>query len=279
MHMPSASSSAPGPEVKITDKGGMTPMRLGKKWRVAAFAGALAGSVGLVTAAVGATGAYFNDSQSGTVTGSIGSIKVSTTGGTGSNGLDFDFANMLPGVYQTSTVHYTNSGKNTEDVYLVFNQAQALHSVNNLGTYGEAKIGSNGTTVFQSTNLNDGDQASLQPIDPTSSHCSSSPSAQVPLSPSGCWPIPNVIKLATNVAPGHEGTMTFSFALAPKWNGTSTELAQFFCYPLIQNPADPSDPTDQVCDTSSPSYGLPYQIVATQPGVAPNDPLNSSPTP
>jgi hypothetical protein len=254
-------------------------MRLGKKWRIGVFVGALAGSVGLVTAAAGATGAYFNDSQSGTVTGTIGSIKVTTAGGGGSNGLDFDFTNMLPGDFQTSTVHYANTGKNTEDVYLVFNQAAALHSVNDLGTFGEAKIGSNGTTVFSSANLNDGEQATLQPIDPTSNHCSSSPSAQVPLSQNGCWPIPNIVKLATNVAPGNGGTMTFSFALGSKWKATATELSQFFCYPLIQNPADPSDQTDQVCNTSNPSYGLPYQIVATQPGVAPNDPNNSSPTP
>jgi hypothetical protein len=95
-----------------------------------------------------------------------------------------------PGDFQTSTVHYTNTGQNAEDVYLVFNQAAALHSVNDLGSFGEAKIGSNGSTVFSSTNLNDGEQANLQPIDPTSSHCSSSPSAQVPLSPTGCWPFP-----------------------------------------------------------------------------------------
>jgi len=254
-------------------------VRLSKKWRVAVFAGALVGSAGLVTAAAAATGAYFNDTQSGTVTGTIGSIKVTTSGGSGGDSLNFNFANMLPGDYQTSTVHYSNSGTNTEDVYLVFNNAAALHSVNDLGSYGAAKIGSNGTTVFSSTNLNDGETAGLQPIDPTSSHCSSSSSASVPLSPTGCWPIPNVVKLATNVAPGHGGTMTFSFALGAKWKATSTELSQLFCYPLIQNPGDPSDPTDQVCDTSNPSYGLPYEIVATQPGVAPNDPNNSSPTP
>ena len=253
-------------------------MRLGKKWRIGVFVGALAGSVGLVTAAAGATGAYFNDSQSGTVTGTIGSIKVTTAGGGGSNGLDFNFANMVPGDFQTSTVHYANTGQNAEDVYLVFNQAAALHSVNDLGTYGEAKIGSNGSTIFSSTNLNDGEQANLSPIDPTSSHCSSSSSAQVPLSPTGCWPIPNIVKLASNVAPGNGGTMTFSFALGPKWKDTSTELSQLFCYPLIQSPGS-SDQTNQVCTTSSPSYGLPYQIVATQPGVAPNDPNNSSPTP
>lgn len=85
-------------------------MRLGKKWRIGVFVGALAGSVGLVTAAAGATGAYFNDSQSGTVTGTIGSIKVTTAGGNGNDGLDFNFANMVPGDFQTSTVHYANTG-------------------------------------------------------------------------------------------------------------------------------------------------------------------------
>lgn len=254
-------------------------MRLGKKWRIGVFVGALAGSVGLVTAAAGATGAYFNDTQGGTVTGTVGSVKVTTSGGSGGNGLDFDFANMLPGQFQTSTVQYTNTGTGSEDIYLVFNNAQALHSVNNLGTYGEAKIGSNGSTVFSSTNLNDGEQADLSPIPGNSSHCSSAQGAQVPLSQTGCWPIPNVIKLAANVPPQNGGNMTFSFALGPKWKAVASELSQFFCYPLIQNPGDTTDPTDQVCTSSSPSYGLPYEIVATQPGVAPNDPLNSSPTP
>ncbi len=253
-------------------------MQFSRKWRLTAFAGALAGSAALVAAASGATGAYFNDTHSGTVTGNIGSIKVLTSGGNGTDHLDFNFANMLPGVYQTATVGYTNTGVNNEDVYLVFNNAQALHAVNNLGSYGEAKIVSNGTEVFSSANLADGEQANLSPIDPTSSHCSNGTGALVPLSPTGCWPIPNVIKLASNLAPGYGGNMQFSFALGAKLKSEGAELAQFFCYPLIQNPSD-SNPTDQVCNTSNPSYGLPYQIVATQPGIAPNDPNNTTPTP
>ncbi|MDE3206103.1 MAG: hypothetical protein KGQ66_17995 [Acidobacteriota bacterium] len=254
-------------------------MQFSRKWRLTAFAGALAGSAALVAAASGTTGAYFNDTHSGTVTGNIGSIKVVTSGGGGTDNLDFNFANMLPGVYQTATVGYTNTGVNNEDVYLVFNNAQALHAVNNLGSYGAAKILSNGTEVFSSTNLDDGEMANLSSIDPTTSHCSNSSVAMVPLSPTGCWPIPNVIKLASNVAPGHGGNMQFSFALGAKLKSEAAELAQFFCYPLIQNPSDPSNPTDQVCNTSNPSYGLPYQIVATQPGIAPNDPNNTTPTP
>lgn len=255
-------------------------MRLSKKWRLVAFTGALVGSAGLVAAAASATGAYFNDTKSGTVTGGFGSIKVATSGGGGGDNLDFNFTNMMPGQFETSTVNYSNSGANNEDVYLVFNNAEALHSVNNLGHYGQARILSNGGTVFTSDNLADGETAALTPIDPTSSHCSSSSTATVPLSSAGCWPIPNVIELASNVAPGHGGTMTFSFAPGPKFNDTSLEGQSLFCYPLIQNPNDTTDPTDQVCDLlSTHHYGLPYEIVATQPGILPNDPYNSTPTP
>lgn len=264
-------------------------MRFSKRWRLVAFTGALVGSAGMVVAAATATGAYFNDTQSGQVSGNFGSIKVTTGGGSGTDNLDFSMTNMLPGQWQTITVHYTNTGLNTEDVYLVFNNAQALHSVNNLGTYGAAKIMSDGSTIFYSTNLDDGLGAGstlpLPYIPANSSHCSAAPGAQVPLSSAGegtaspgCWPIPTVLKLASDVKPNQSGTMTFSFAPGPKFNGASLEGAPFFCYPLIQNPTDTGNPTDQVC-TGNPSYGLPYQIVATQPGVAPSDPYNTTPTP
>ncbi len=251
-------------------------MRISRFWRVAAFVGALSGSAALVAVASGATGAYFNDTHSGTLTGTIGSIKVTTSGGSGTDGLDFNFANMLPGVMQTVTAHYVNTGTNAEDVYLVFPNAPALHSVNDLGGYGAVQIKSNGNQVFYSNNLDDGQTAQLTAVDPTSSHCSSSPSATVPLSPSGCWPVPNTIKLASNVAPGQGGTMSFGFAFGAKLSGTAFELAQAFCYPLVQVG---SNPTDQQCVTTGQQHGLPYEIVATQPGVAPNNPLNSNPTP
>ncbi|MHB1433063.1 MAG: hypothetical protein ACYCVZ_13205 [Streptosporangiaceae bacterium] len=260
-------------------------MRFSKRWRLVAFTGALVGSAGLVVAAATATGAYFNDTQSGTVSGNFGSIHVTTSGGTGTDSLDFSMTNMLPGQWQTITVHYKNTGLNTEDVYLVFNTADALHAVNNLGQYGEAKITSGSNTIFYSTNLSDGETAALGPITETGGHCSSNPPAgsnDVALSSAGegtanpgCWPIPDVLKLASNVQPGQAGTMTFSFAPGPKWSSAAAETAQFFCYPLVQGATQ----EDQTCTTNSPQYGLPYQIVATQPGVAPNNPDNTTPTP
>ncbi len=243
-------------------------MALGKAWRLGGFVAALGASGALIAATTGATGAYFNDTRSGTFAGTIGSVKINTSGGSGTDHLDFNFANLLPGTLQWKTVSYTVTGSAPEDVYVVFPNADALHAVNNMGSFGEVHVKSNGSGIFGSTNLNDGLDYTLQ----DDGHCGAQ-------SPSGCWALPSVLKLASNVAPGHSGTMDFGFALASKWNDVATEGATAFCYPLVQNSANPSNRADQVCTSTSPQYGLPYQIVATQPGVAPNDPLNSNPTP
>lgn len=255
-------------------------MKIGRFWKVAAFAGALAGSAALVAAASGATGAYFNDTANGQVTGNVGSIKVDTSasGGAGGDHLAFHLTNMLPGTKQTIAVHYENSGLNNEDVYLVFTNAEALHSVNNLGHFGAVTIASSNGATFKSSNLADGLTATLKPITPNSDHCSSTPNANVKLSPSGCWPVPTILKLATNLAPGTTGTMSFSFTMGARFKTPAIEGKAFFCYPLIQNP-NTSTPTTQVCRPTTHHFGLPYEIVATQHGIAPNNPTNTNPTP
>lgn len=241
-------------------------MAISKAWRLGGFIAALGASGALIASATGATGAYFNDTKSGTFAGTIGSVKINTSGGSGADHLDFNFSNLLPGTLQWKSVAYTVTGSAPEDVYLVFPNAEALHSVNNMGTYGEVHVKSNGTEIFASTNLNDGLDYKLT----DDGHCG-------PQSQSGCWALPNVLKLASNVAPGHSGTMDFGFALAAKWKDPATEGATAFCYPLVYS--GDGNQADQNCTTTNPQYGLPYQIVATQPGVAPNDPLNSNPTP
>lgn len=241
-------------------------MAIRKAWRLGGFVAALGASGALIASATGATGAYFNDTRSGTFAGTIGSVKIDTSGGSGADHLNFNFANLLPGSVQTKSVSYTVTGSAPEDVYLVFPDKYALHAVNNMGTYGEVHVKSNGTEIWASNNLNDGLDASLA----DDGHCGAQ-------APGGCWALPNVLKLASNVAPGHGGTMDFGFGLAAKWKGTSTEGATAFCYPLVYS--GDGNQADQVCTSTNPQYGLPYQIVATQPGVLPNDPNNSNPTP
>jgi hypothetical protein len=182
-----------------------------KASRVVGFAGTVALSGALVAAATGATGAYFSDSRSGHITGTIGSIKVSTSGGAGPDNLNFTWADMLPGELKSSTFRYENTGRNAQDVYLVFTDAAQLHALNDLGHYGEAHIASNGTEIFASTNLNDHDTCPATDAN----------------GPTDCAPIPAQIKLAGAVQPGETGSATFSFGFSELLKGASAEEAPF----------------------------------------------------
>lgn len=206
---------------------------------------------GTAWVAAGTTGAYFSDTHSGSITGTIGSIKVTPYGGAGSGGMDLSFTNMLPGVLQTATVNYQNTGTNAEDVWIVFNNATALSALNNMGTYGEVHLSSNGTALFDSANLND-----------RSGTCGA-------FSPSGCWPLAKQYKVASNVAPGATGSISFAFMLAGK---TVTPPLAFNAYPVsAQGYLVTHDSNDQnyVNPADGSGSGLPYQIVATQHGVTP----------
>jgi hypothetical protein len=192
-------------------------------------------AVALMAIGAGQTGAYFSDSHDGNVTGSIGSIKIDPTSGT-----NFSFDKLLPGEPQTVTMTYTNTGKNTEDVWLAFPNATALSALNNMGTYGELHVVSNGTEIFGSNNLND--------------HTNTCPS--------GCNPLPAKLKLANNVAPGASGVAKLTFGYASKLKGQDPSgTAAFNTYPVADqftvNAADGS------------GSGLPIRLVATQVGQQP----------
>jgi hypothetical protein len=224
---------------RFTGKGTMIKSTTGK---LVGFIGTVAVSAALVGFAATGTGAYFSDSRSGAVTGATGSIKVVTGGGSGTDGLDFRFTDMLPGEPQTATATYQNSGRNKQDVWLVFPNADALHALNNLGTFGQVHVSSNGTEIFASNNLND---------DTRPGHC--------PTGTPGCTALPAQIPLASNVASGDGGSVSFSFAYGPKLKGNT--VGPFNCYPLG--------------DLSCPASGLPFKIVATQHGIAPDDANNT----
>lgn len=211
-------------------------MRLNKHVRVAAFIGCLGLSAGLVAVATGSTGAYFSDAKSGTFTGVIGSIQIEGGGGTGGNNLDFQFDRMLPGVQQTAALTFRNIGQNAQDVWLVFPNVDALHALNNLGSYGEAHIAANGTEVFGSANLNDG-------------YACGTLSAGYPT----ICPLPRAVKLFSNVAPLGAGSFSFSFNYGVK----------------LANPSSYGHPWNGYPVGAPTAAGLPYQLVGTQVGVAP----------
>jgi len=74
-----------------------------------------------VTAATasGATGAYFSATNTGEITGSLGSIQLDTSGGDGTDGLDFTLSGLLPGESHSVTVEFENTGNSPQDLYLV----------------------------------------------------------------------------------------------------------------------------------------------------------------
>ena len=222
---------------------------------------AIVGTVGLLGAtafvASGQTGAYFSDTHAGSISGTIGSIRITPSGGTESTDgsfMDLAFSNMLPGDPQTVTVNYQNTGANTEDVYVVFPNATALSALNNLGSYGTVHLSSAGNgavgDVFDSANLND--DATTCPV--------GSYSVQYP---TPCEPLPKQLLIASGVNPGGTGSFSFSFNYASKLS-TQAPLgttANWNAYPVA------GQTTTNVADGTG--NGLPYEIVATQPGVTP----------
>lgn len=228
-----------------------------KKARIAALGASLAMTAGLVAAATGATGAYFSDTVSGNASGTIGSIQIAPTNGAGSMALAF--TDLLPGTPQTVSVAYTNTGNSTEDVYVVFPDNIALSALNNLGRYGTVHLSSTGAgavgDVFDSNNLNDNIKSC--------GAFSQSPTGLLP----GCWPVPNQLLVASNLAPGAAGTFAFSFMYASALSnqGPNPGTGVWNTFPVsgqtFGTNSDQSQPTS--------GSGLPYEIVATQPGINP----------
>jgi hypothetical protein len=215
--------------------------------RGVAFVATLALLGGTVWIAAGTTGAYFTDTHDGTITGSIGSIRVTPSKADGTTGMKLSFDKLLPGDLQTVRVNYKNTGNSPEDVWIVFPNATALSALNSMGHWGEVHLGANGSEIFASTNLNDRTETCSGPL---------------------CVPLLKQYPVAHDVAPGGEGYVTFSFALAAKM---VTPPKAFNIYPAsvdsYQNDPTHLDYQYFIDPNDGHGAGLPYQIVATQVGI------------
>jgi len=206
-------------------------------------AGGVAVALTMALAAFGPTGAYFSDTAQGSIDGTVGSIKID-----GVDRLDLHYNKLLPGESQTVSERYRNTGVNAQDVWVVFNNPDALHALNDLGTYGEFHVAANSIAKFDSANLNDDGDGT--------------PGCRGVFEPAGCWPVPEMILLQSNLAPSAVGTVSFSFSYDGVKTVRQTEAGggAWNAYPL-PTPANPgAAPTES---------GLPYQIVATQHGQTP----------
>ncbi|MEO7006711.1 MAG: hypothetical protein ABI065_06730 [Terrimesophilobacter sp.] len=201
------------------------------KARGLAFVATLALLGGTVWIAAGTTGAYFSDTHDGTISGTVGSIQVHTTGigGTGTDGMNLSFEKLLPGTPQTVSVDYSNTGNSPEDVWVVFPNSDALAALNDLGTFGEFGLSSStGGHIFYSHNLRDDRNHS----------CGE-------LKASGCWPLTKQYRVASAVQQSASGSVTFTFGIG-------------------------ADANDQKKFAAGAGLALPYQIVATQVGIKPS---------
>jgi hypothetical protein len=227
------------------------------KVKCAAIVGTAALLGGTAFVASGSTGAYFSDTHTGAITGTIGSIRITPSGGTVSGDgsfMNLAFNDLLPGTPQTVTVSYQNTGNSPEDVYAVFPNATALSALNSLGNFGTVHLSSAGDgavgDAFDSQNLND--NGTSCPIGSTSTQ-----------HPFPCEPLPHQVLIASNVSPGASGQFSFSFQYASALSTQPTvgTTANWNTYPV----------GGQVTTNSGDGSGngLPYQIVATQHGITP----------
>ncbi len=220
-------------------------MRSIKKKRYAALAITAAAALVLSLTAAGVTGAYFSDTKSGAITGTTGSVKVATSGGSGTDGLNFAFDNLMPGEPQTVTVNYQNTGSGAQDIFLTFKDVAALHALNNMGSYGEVTVTDSSTgLLFHSVNLNDNRPDA-------SATCGA-------FVETGCWPLPDKLLVRSGLAKNATGSVSFTFSYPSKKTG-----GQGLAWNIYPSPGAIAS------DSLTSGNGLPFNVVATQVGQTP----------
>ena len=256
----------------------------------------------MVAVAARATSAYFSDTKQRADHRHNRWTSASTTSGGAvgvGDGLNFFWDEMLPGVTYTAPMSVQNtSSSNSEDVWIVFPNLTALSALNSLGRFGAVTIDVNGAPVFHSNNLNDnlvrGNHINLGVPDTTGA-------------------LPTQLKLASSLGPTASITVDFKFAYASALSAQEPG-GVFNQYPVIArlgnecltgdayyngsaflvNTLGPPYPYSGSGNTNTdpaftyyaqvtvrggdaPGNGLPFQIVATEPGIQPGDPGSYAP--
>jgi len=238
-------------------------MSVGKAWRFGGFLAALTASAGLVAAATSSTGAYFTDVHPGSLSAGSGHLKVNITGvsggatASGADNLALDFQNLYPADYRTETINYqTDSSVGNEDLWLVFpTDTTALHNVwdmftgpssgyngGGLGRYGHFAVSeSHDGLAFSSYNLSSGYTDDCTPDALGHANAAAGTAADN----TGATPcaVPTMIRLAHNLSAGATGQIKLTFGLTQRQ--TQQDQIEF------------------------DGHAVAFEIVATQPGVAP----------
>lgn len=121
-------------------------MQKSKVARVAGFIATAGLTVGLIGAAGAATGAYFQDAESGNIRGTVGTIQIDNEGST-----NLSFDKILPGETVTRTAKFINDGNREQDVHFDLGSATGLSDAQLLAALQATSFKVNGEAV---TSLN-----------------------------------------------------------------------------------------------------------------------------
>jgi hypothetical protein len=223
--------------------------------KVTGFVGTLGAGAALVASAATGTGAWFTDSEAGSISANSGHLNVTLTGGE----RNMNFADLMPGDYQHKTVSYqVNQSSGKSDVWLTFDKTLPAVGAftgekggswadGGLGRYGHflVKDGA-GHVIFQSNNLahpaNPTDPAQCY-VDPTNGHGGSSAKPGSAAETIPYCGVPYAIKLASNLNDGNTSSFTVEFGFTGR----------------------------QVAQGQSLAGTVPFNVVATQAGHGPTD--------
>lgn len=217
-----------------------------KAARITGFVGTLGLSATLLGAAASTTGAYFTDSEPGTVAASAGSLTLDRR-----SDYNLSFDRLIPGEYKSREVVYRTGGDAATDIWLKFpaglnylaftgDKGNAQHPAGGLGRYGHFAVADNGGgTLFSSYNLTN-ESAGVSGCADANGHGSGRQATSPTDTPPYCG-VPQYIKLESNVAPGSELKSTLTFGVTGRWKTQGVPVAN-----------------------------LPFEVVATQVGVRPD---------
>lgn len=230
--------------------------------KVTGFLGTLAAGTALVATAATGTGAWFTDSEAGSITAQAGHLDLSADGTT------FDFRDIMPGEDRMQTVNYdVDVSHGQVDVWLTFDTSTmdyskftgfsavkdsggniVTHGQNSyddggIGRYGHFKVSSGASTFFNSYNLKNALDGKSGCADNDKGWGSVVPAISETDTSMGFCGVPGQILIAQGLSNGAHGTVDLTFGLT----GKQTQQNQL----QINH--------------------LPFKIVATQAGHKPND--------
>jgi hypothetical protein len=200
-------------------------MTKNKTARIAAFVGGLGVSAALIGAAATTTGAYFTDSETGSIAGTTGHLSVDKNTDYGLN-----FNNLVPGEYKTLPVGYHTAGDTNEDIWLKFPAGtpygqftgtkgpgtsdpgvDGFHD-GGMGRFGHFAVANSGGTVFSSCNLQNQPDGTSGCAD-GDGHGSNRPANSETDTDMGYCGVPHFIKLESDVPSGSDKQFTVTFGV------------------------------------------------------------------